>query len=353
MTSTIEVPRTSSQVSAEEPSKLMKAIVRTKFGPPDVLQFKEVEKPAPNQARGVLLKVYAASVNPADRHGMKGAPFLLRLILPLMGLNMGLFRPKERGLGTDVAGRVEAVADNVTQFKPGDEVFGVCPGAYAEYAVAREDRLTVKPANASFEQAAAVGIAGFTALQALRDHGHLQPGEKVLVNGAGGGVGTFAVQIAKALGADVTAVTNTQNLAMVRSIGADHVIDYTQEDFPKNGQRYDLICDMALAHSISDYKRILNPNGICVMVGSKKISIRGLLYYLIRGRLLSRGDRKFVSFIAKSDQRDLKFLKDLIEAGKLTPVIDRRYRLSETAEAIRYLETGQARGKIIITTAQN
>lgn len=330
----------------------MKAIVRTKFGSADVLQFKEIEKPSPNDTRGVLVKIYAASVNPADKHMMRGPPFLLRLFLPLFGFGMGLFRPKEPGLGTDVAGRVEAVANNVTQFKPGDEIFGVCPGAYAEYAIARENRLALKPANCSFEEAAAVPIAAFTALQALRDKGHIQPGQKVLVNGASGGVGTFAVQIAKSYGAEVTAVCSTRNLELVRSIGADHLIDYTKEDFSKNGQRYDLICDIVASNSIPEYKRILNPNGTCVIVGSKDNSIRGLLYFVIR-RLLSRGDKKFVFFIAKSNQKDLVTLKELIETGKVTSVIDRRYPLSETPEAIRYLEEGHARGKVIITIDQS
>src|SRR5690348_2245627 len=256
-----------------EPKQLgtgqMKAIVRERFGSPDVLELKEIEKPAPDNVKGVLVKVYASSVNPADRYNVVGIPFAIRLVLPLFGMSMGVRRPKERQVGTDIAGRVEAVSDNVKQFKPGDEVYGVGYHGYAEYAVAKEDRLAMKPANRSFEESAAVPIAGFTALQALRDHGHVKPGQKVLVNGAGGGVGTFAVQIAKALGAEVTAVTNTNNLDMVRSLGADHVIDYTREDFTKNGQQYDLICDIASNHSPSDYKRILSATGVCVMVGFK------------------------------------------------------------------------------------
>ncbi len=326
---------------------LMKAVIRTRYGSPDVLQLEEVEKPVPNDIRGVLVKVYAASVNPADRYDMR-PPFLIRIVSPLFRLGMGLRRPKDSGLGSDAAGRVEAVTSNVTQFKPGDEVFGSCLASYAEYAVAREERLALKPVNSSFGECAAVPIAGLTALQALRDKGHIQPGQKVLINGAGGGVGTFAVQIAKSFGAEVTAVTNTANLDMVRSLGADHAIDYTQEDFAKNGQHYDLICDIAASHSIPEYKRIMNPNGICVVVGIRDKIIRGLLYLLIRSRF-SRGDKKFVFFIAKINQNDLNYMKELLETKKVVPVIDRRYSLAETAEAISYLIKGHARGKIIIT----
>ncbi|HZD13023.1 MAG TPA: NAD(P)-dependent alcohol dehydrogenase, partial [Candidatus Binatus sp.] len=226
----------------EENSKLMKAVYRTKFGPPQVLQVKEIERPVPNEVRGVLVKVYSSSVNAADKHDMKGPPLLLRLFLPLFKMNMGILKPRDPVLGSDSAGRVVAVSDAVTQFKPGDEVFGSCWGSYAEYAVARQERLAMKPSNCSFEEAAAVPIAAITALQALRDHGGIQASQKVLVNGAGGGVGTYAVQIAKSFGADVTAVTNTENLALVHSLGTDHVIDYTEQDFTKNGEHYDLIC---------------------------------------------------------------------------------------------------------------
>src|SRR5436309_10235535 len=221
----------------------MKSIVRDRYASPDVLQLKEVGKPAPNEVRGVLVKIYASAVNPADRYDVRGPSFLIRLVLPLFRMGMGLRRPKGAGVGSDIAGRVEAVSNNVTQFKPGDEVYGVCNAGYAEYGTARENRIALKPANRSFEESAAVPIAGFTALQALRDKGNIKPGQKVLVNGAGGGVGTFAVQIAKSFETEVTAVTNTKNLGMVLSLGADHVIDYTEEDFTKNGQRYDLICD--------------------------------------------------------------------------------------------------------------
>src|SRR6059036_3860784 len=245
----------------------MKAIVRDRYGPPDVLRLEEVEKPVQNDVRGVLVKIYASSVNPADRYDVRGPPFLIRLVLPLFRMGMGLRRPKEAGVGSDFAGRVEAVRSNVTQFKPGDEVYGVCNAGYAEYGTARENRVALKPANRSFEESAAVPIAGFTALQALRNHGHIKPGQKVLVNGAGGGVGTFAVQIAKALGAEVTGVCSTRNLDLVRSIGADHVIDYTKEDFTKGNQRYDVIFDNVQNHTFSDRRRVLSPNGICVLAG--------------------------------------------------------------------------------------
>lgn len=330
----------------------MKAIVREGFGSPDLLQFKELEKPAPDSVGGVLVKIYASSVNAADRHSIRGPPFILRLFLPLLGMNMGVLRPKEPRVGIDIAGTVEAVSNNVTQFKPGDEVYGVCNGAYAEYATAKESRVAMKPTNLSFEESAVVPIAGFTALQALRNHGHIKPGQKVLVNGAGGGVGTFAVQIAKSFGAEVTAVTNTDNIDLIRSLGADHVIDYTKEDFTQCGQRYDLIVDIASSHSIPDYKRIMNRDGIFVFVGMKDISIRRLVYFSIRARL-SRGDKKFVSFVAKSNQEDLVTLKELMEEGKIVPVIDRRYSLSETSQAVRYFEEGHTRGKIVITVDHN
>src|SRR5712692_3451436 len=339
------------EVKPTEPNRAagnsMKAIVRTRFGPPEVLEFKDVEKPSPNNVRGVLVKVHASSVNPADYYEMS-SPFIVRLLM-----RGGIRRPKDPRIGTDVSGRVEAVSSSVTQFKPGDEVFGMAPGSYAEYATAREDRLVMKPGNCSFEQAGVVGIAGLTALQGLRDKGNIQSGQKVLVNGAGGGVGTFAVQIAESFGAEVTAVTCTENLDMVRSLGADHVIDYTKEDFTRNGERYDLICDIAASHSIPEYKRIMNPNGICVVVGIRDKIIRGLLYFLIRGRLLSRGDKKFVFFIAKINQNDLNYMRDLLETKKVVPVIDRRYSLDETAQAISYLIEGHARGKIIITVDHN
>src|SRR4029077_16358275 len=331
--------------SKEIESGRMKAIVRERYGGPDVLQMKELEKPAPNDLRGVLVKIYASSVNAADKYEIRGPPSpILRIAL----FRSGVRRPKEQAIGSDIAGRVEAVSNNVTQFKPGDEVYGVCNGAYAEYATAKENRIALKPANRSFEETAAVPIAGLTALQALRNHGHVKPGQKVMINGAGGGVGTFAVQIAKSFGAEVTAVTNTGNLDLVRSLGADHAIDYTKEDFTKNGQRYDLIVDTAASHSISTYKRSLNPNGTFVLVGMRDKIIRRLLSFIVRARL-SRGDKKFLFFVAKGNQEDFVTLKELMEAGKIMPVIDRRYSLGETAQAVRYFEEGHTRGKIVIT----
>src|SRR5213593_1069528 len=274
--------------------------------------------------------------------------FALRLVLPLFRMGVGVRRPKEPQVGTDLAGTVEAVSSNVTQFKPGDEVYGVGFHGYAEYAVARENRVALKPKNRSFEESAAVPIAGFTALQALRNHGHIEPGKKVLINGAGGGVGTFAVQIAKSFGAEVTAVTNTQNLDMARSLGADHVIDYTKEDFSKNGQRYDLIVDIAAARSIGSYKRALVPKGTLVVVGAKDKILARLVYFAVLGRLIPKGGRKLRFFIAKANQKDMNTLKELIDNGKVKSVIDSRYSLDKTGEAMRLLHEGQARGKIII-----
>lgn len=333
--------------SRTEQSNLMKAIIRTKYGPPEVLQLQQVEKPAPDDLRGVLVKIYASSVNAADRYDMR-APFFARLI----GRG-GWFKPKEHGLGTDAAGRVEAVTKNVTQFKPGDEVFGAVKNGYAEYGVARESKLALKPVSVSFEQAAALPIAAMTALQAIRDKGRIKPGQKVLVNGAGGGVGTFAVQIAKALGGEVTAVTSTANLDLVKSLGADHIVDYAKEDFAKIGQNYDLICDINAKHSISQYKKILNPNGTVVIVGIKDGIIRGLLYYIVMGRLRGRGDKKFRFFIADINQKDLTFLADLQAAGKLRSVIGGRYHLNETPEALRHFERGGVQGKIVVSVTQS
>ncbi len=331
-----------------ETSKVMRAVVRTKFGPSKVLQLNEIEKPVPNEVRGVLVKIYSAAVNPADRYDMKGPPLLLRMVLPLFKMNMGVFRLKDPVLGSDASGLVVAVTDNVTKFKPGDEVFGSCLGSYAEYAVAREERLVSKPPNVSFDEAAAVPIAAVTALQALRDHGRIQSGQKVLVNGAVGGVGTLAVQIAKSFGAEVTAVTSTGNLEMVRLLGSDHVIDYTKEDYTRNGERYDLICDIAASHGFSDYKRSLTPGGTFVLVGMKDKIILRLIYFTLLRRLLS-GGRKFRFFIAKINQKDLTFLSDLLETKKIRSVIDRSYRLDQVGEAMDYLGEGHARGKIVIT----
>ncbi len=323
----------------------MKAIVYTQYGSPDVLQLKEVEKPSPKDGE-ILVKIHAASANPADWHRMRASPFFVRL-------GEGLRKPKDPRLGIDIAGRVEAGGLNATQFQQGDEVFGGCSGSFAEYASVPENTLALKPANSSFEEAAAVPVAAITALQGLRDKGHIQPGQKVLVNGASGGVGTFAVQIAKSYGAEVTGVCGTRNLDMVRSIGADHVIDYTQEDFTRNGQHYDMIYDAVGNRSVSDYKRALNPNGTCVIAGFQ--SLPRLFEHVILGPLMSKtGNRKIgLMGIAKLNQKDLVYVKELLEAGKVVPVIDRRYPLRETAEALRYLEEGHARGKVVITVDQN
>ena len=320
----------------------MKAIVATKYGPPDVLNLEEVENPAPKED-DVLVKVHAASVNAGDWHLLRADPFLTRLAF-------GLLKPKHKVLGADVAGRVEAVGKNVTQFRPGDEVFGDlfgCGfGGFAEYVCATEDALALKPADTSFEEAAAVPSAAATALQGLRDKGQIQQGQKVLINGASGGVGAFAVQIAKSFGAEVTGVCSTSKLDMVRSIGADHVIDYTQEDFNKNGQRYDLILAANGYHSISGYRRALSPKGIYVMSGGSGAQ---MFQAMLLGPVISMtGNKKMGNLLKKSNKRDLVVLKDLLEAGKITPVIDRTYPLSEVPEAIRYLESGHARGKVVI-----
>ena len=325
----------------------MKAMIYTKYGPPDVLQLKEVEKPAPNEDE-VLIRVYAASANPADWHMLRGEPFLARL-------NAGLFKPKNTILGIDIAGQVEAVGKNVTEFQPGDEVFGDCGwgGGFAEYVCVTEKNLALKPTNITFEEAAAVPVAAVTALQGLRDKGQIQAGQKVLINGASGGVGTFTVQIAKSFGAEVTGVCSTRNLDMVHSIGADQVIDYTQEDFTQNGQRYDLIIDNVGNRSVLDFKRSLSPNGICVIIGFSSLVL--LFQHMFLGPLISMtGSKKIVLMgTANVNNKELGFLKELLEAGKVVPVIDRRYPLSEVAEAIRYLEEGHARGKVVITLEHN
>ena len=309
-----------------------------------MLELRDVDKPALEDGR-VLVNVRAASVNPADWHSMHGG------IARLFG--NGLRRPKDPRVGTDVAGRVEAVGKNVTRFRPGDEVFGACPGSLAEFASAREDRLALKPANVSFEQAGAVAVAATTALQGLRDRGHIEAGQKVLVNGASGGVGTFAVQIAKAFGAEVTAVCSPRNVEQARALGADHVIDYTRSDFTKNGQRYDLIYDMVGNHSVSAYKRALNPGGRCVVAGAgfPHLSVLRLLGFLLIAPARSKlGDKK-VGFmgIAKLNDKDLEILKDLMATGKVAPVIDRQFSLNEAADAMRYLGEGHARGKVVVT----
>jgi len=323
----------------------MKAIVYTKYGSPDVLHLKDVEKPTPEDHQ-VLVKVHAASVNALDWR-----PFTMPSI-PLRLMSGGLFKPKDPSVGVDVAGQVEAVGSKVTAFQPGDFVFGVAPGAFAEYVCNSESKFALKPANVSFEEAAAVPVAAFTALQGLRDKGQIQARQKVLIDGASGGVGTFAVQIAKAFGAEVTAVCRTRNLDMVRSIGADHVIDYTEENFTKNEQRYDLILAVNGYHPILDYRRALSPNGICVVAGG---SMSQIFQALLLGPLVSRIGSKKIGFmgIAASLKEDLLFIKELLEAGKVIPVIDKSYPLSETAGAIRYLIEEHGRGKVVIAVEQS
>jgi len=321
----------------------MRAIAYTEYGPPDVLQFAEVAKPAPKDAE-VLIGVRAASVNPLDWHFMRGTPYLVRMMA-------GLRKPRVTGLGVDVAGQVEAVGKNVTQFQPGDEVFGTCKGAFAEYVCAAEAAVVLKPANLTFEQAAAVPVAAVTALQGLRDKGQIQRGQKVLINGAAGGVGTFAVQIAKVFGADVTGVCSTRNMDMVQSIGATRVIDYTQEDFTRSGQRYDLMFDTVGNHSLSDCRRALTTKGTLVMVGGPdKGRWLGPLPDVLKAVVVSRFvSQKLLLFLARLKKDDLRVLRELLEAGKVVPVIDRSYPLSEAPEAIRYLEAGHARGKVVLT----
>jgi len=322
----------------------MKAMVYHTYGSPDVLKLEEVQKPVP-QDDEVLVQVHATSVNAGDWHLLRAKPFLMRF------MGFGLIKPKHTILGSDIAGRVEVVGRNVTQFQVGDEVFGDLSGCgfggFAEYVCARENALALKPANLSFEEAAAVPSAGVTALQGLREKGQIKLGQKVLINGASGGIGTFAVQLAKAFGADVTAVCSTRNVDIVRSIGADHVIDYTQEDFTKNGQRYDLILAVNGYHSISAYKRALHPEGVYVMTGGSNAQ---LFQAMLLGPLVSRtGRQKMGNSAHKPNQKDLMFMKELLEASKVKPVIDRRFPLRDVADAIRYLEAGHAQGKVVIT----
>lgn len=320
----------------------MKAIVYDRYGSPDVLRFEETEKPAPGDNE-VVIEVRAASVNPLDWHFMRGTPYGMRF-------GMGFSKPKDRRLGTDVAGRVEAVGAKVTQLKPGDEVFGMCRGAFAEYVCTGESSLVIKPAKLQFEQAAAAPVGAITALQALRDKGKLQPGQKVLINGASGGVGTFAVQIARWLGADVTGVCSTRNVDSVRSIGAQAAIDYTQEDFTRGGQKYDVILDCIGNHSLSACRGALSRHGIYVIVGAPSGRWVAPMDRVLRAQVYS----KFVSqelklIMAKWSARDMTLMGELMEAGTVTAVIDRRYPLSEVPDAIRYLEEGHARGKVVIT----
>src|SRR2546426_8653786 len=318
----------------------MKAIVQDGYGSADVLHLREIDKPVIADDR-VLLRVRAASVNALDWHTVHGA-LLIRLITKL------LRQPNFPVRGVDVAGEVEAVGKHVTRLRPGDEVFGIARGTFAEYATGLEERLLAKPPQLSFAQAATIGVAGATALQGLRDKGQLQPGQRVLIYGAGGGVGTFAVQIAKSLGAHVTAVSSTRNVDLVRSLGADEVIDYTMEDFTKRGQRYDVLFDIGANRSFADCRRVLVTNGTLVLVGAPK-GLWAILSRLLKAQLLSRiGRQRIASFLARGRHEDLVVLKELAEAGKLSPVIDRQYPLSEVPDAIRYVGTGDARGKVVI-----
>lgn len=327
------------------PVRPMKAVVHCEYGSADVLRVASIETPVPAEGR-VLVRVRAASVNPVDMHYMLGTPYIMRL-------DGGLRKPTGIQLGVDFAGTVEAVGPNVTQFKPGDAVFGARTGAFAEYVSARQTMVVAKPETMSFEQAAAVPVAGLTALQAIRDKARIQRGQRVLINGASGGVGTFAVQIAKALGANVTGVCSTRNVEMVRSLGADEVIDYTREDYTKGTEPYDAIIDMVGNHSLSAHKDILKENGTYVVVGGRKGRWIAPVDRFARAVMLSKlGSRTFIPFISELRQDDLMLLKDMMEKGVVRPVIDRRYSLDQIADAMRHLQTGRARGKIVVTVAQ-
>lgn len=321
----------------------MKAIVRETYGSADVLELREIDEPAIGDD-DVLVRVHAAGVDPSVWHLMTGVPYLVRLMC-------GLRKPKSPVLGWDVAGRVEAVGGNVTLLQPGDEVFGACDGSFAEYACAREDKLVPKPANLTFEQAAVVSVSGVTALQGLRNKGEVEPGQKVLIIGAAGGVGTFAVQIAKAFGAEVTGVCSTTKTDLVRSIGADHAIDYTREEFADGRRQYDVILDTAGSRSLSHLRRALTPRGTLVIIGGEAGGRwLGGVDRMLRALMLSPFVRqKLRPLLASGRKEDLQFLKELVEAGKVTPVIDRTYPLSEVSEAVRYLAEWHARGKTVIT----
>lgn len=321
----------------------MKAIVYHRYGSPDVLKYEEIEKPTAGDGE-VLIRVRAASVNPLDWRVMRGRPYFMRI------MGTGLRRPKDARLGVDVAGRVEAVGRNVTRFRPGDEVFGASQGALAEYASASESALVTKPASVTFEQAASVNVAASTALQGLRDRGRIRPGQRVLINGAAGGVGTFAVQIAKWFSAKVTGVCSARNAEMVRSIGADQVIDYTREDFTESGSRYDLLFDLVGNRPLSACRSVINPKGTYVVAGWPDGRWLGPLAPMLKAPMLSPFvSQKLAMLISQVSKEDLTVISELMKAGKVTPVIDRRYRLSEAPEAIRYLEEGHARGKVVIT----
>jgi NADPH:quinone reductase-like Zn-dependent oxidoreductase len=333
------------QLAAAQGDK-MKAIVYCDYGLAN-LKLADIAKPTPTDDQ-VLVKVHAASVNPYDWHFVEGTPKIMR------AMGVGLRKPKDTRLGVDFAGTVEAVGKNVTQYKPGDEVFGGSTGAFAQYLCRRATgSVALKPAGLTFEQAAAINIAGITALQAVRDKGKVQPGQKVLINGASGGVGTFAVQIAKSYGADVTGVCSARNTELVQSLGADHVIDYTKDDFTKGDQRYDVVIDNVANHSLSESRRVLTPNGIYVMVGGGSANEQGFVGALgkaLNAAIYSRFiKQKMGMMMAQPSTKDLTLLAEMVESGKLKPVIDRTYKLSELPEAIRYLEEGHARGKVVIT----
>ncbi len=331
------------QLSAS-PHDPMNAMIYCDYGPPDVLHLRQIEKPVPKDDQ-VLIKVHAASVNPFEWHFLRGVPYVMRL-------DVGLRKPKSPRLGTDVAGEIAAIGKNVTAFKPGDQVFGACDGALAEYCLGK-NTLTAKPANVTYEEAAGVPIAGVTALQGLRGKGHLQAGQKVLINGASGGVGTFAVQIAKHFRAEVTGVCSGRNAEMVRGLGADHVIDYTKEDFSRGPERYDLILDCVGTQPLGNFKRALKPNGICVLIGGGSPDEGHWIGPLARPlqAMLTAPFRsqKMTMFMADLNRDDLKLLGELMQSGAVKPVIDRTYNLAHTADALRYVEKGHARGKVIIT----
>jgi NADPH:quinone reductase-like Zn-dependent oxidoreductase len=321
----------------------MKAAVRERFGPPEVVELRELEAPVPADDE-VLVRIHASSINISDWYAVLGRPYVGRA-------SMGLRGPKEERLGTDYAGQVEAVGKNVAEFRPGDEVFGARTGAWAEYVVAKADRgIVPKPSNVSFEEAAAVPVAAITALQAIRDKGQIRHGQKVLIHGASGGVGTFAVSVAKALGGEVTAVCSAKNIEVARSLGADHVVDYTREDFSRGSERYDLLVDVAGGRSWADCKRVLEPQGTLVIVGGpRKNRLLGPLGGVVRlrlGGMLAR--RKVAFFLAQVTKEDMEVLRELLEAGKLTPVVDARFQLSEMVEALRYFGEAHPQGKVVI-----
>ncbi len=324
-------------------SDSMQRLVARCYGAPQILQLEQVAKPTPADDQ-LLVKVHAAALNPVDWHSMRGSPYIMRL-------SSGIGSPKDVRVGVDFAGTVEAVGKSVTRFKPGDEVFGGGGGSVAEYVLVRETRaVALKPANVSFEQAASVGVAAATALQGLRDHGGIKPGQKVLINGASGGVGTFAVQIAKHFGAEVTGVCSTRNVELVRSLGADHVIDYTQKDFAQGSERYDIILDNVGNRSLADLRRVLEPDGALVIVGAGKGHWIGPLFLALKATVVEPFvDQRLGFFVASLEQEDMKLFGELMQAGKVTAVVDRRYPLNEAAQAMEYLETGRARGKVVVS----